>query len=183
MTGAGPVDVLVSNAGQTVRGPVEHTPADEIARIFDLNVIGAVRVTQEVLPGMRERGKGRLRYVSSLVSQLPIPLIGARAASKRALEALAETLAEEVHDFGIDVVVLQPGAVSSNGPASAASFLDENGVYGPLALLVGRSRGAAMTPQEVAVAIADAVEVPSPAPLRLPVGDAAHAMLAANRKA
>jgi NAD(P)-dependent dehydrogenase (short-subunit alcohol dehydrogenase family) len=175
---AGPIDVLVSNAGQTMRGPVEHTPVEEIARLIDLNTLGAIRVTQAVLPAMRERGSGRLVYVSSVLGAVTVPLIGAYAASKWALEALVETLATEVRSFGIDAVLLQPGAVSTTGPAAATSYLDENGPYGPLARESRNARSEPITAEEVAVAIADAVELPTPAPLRVPVGDAARKLLA-----
>lgn len=175
---AGPIDVLVSNAGQTVRGPVEHTPVEEIARLIDLNTLGAIRVTQAVLPAMRERGSGRLVYVSSVLGAVTVPLIGAYAASKWALEALVETLATEVRSFGIDAVLLQPGAVSTTGPASATSYLDENGPYGPLARESRNARSEPITAVEVAGAIADAIELPAPAPLRVPVGEAAHKTLA-----
>jgi NADP-dependent 3-hydroxy acid dehydrogenase YdfG len=175
---AGPVDVLVSNAGQTSRGPVEHTPVEEIARLFDLNTLGAVRVTQGVLPGMRERGSGRLVYVSSILGAVTIPLIGAYAASKWALEALVQTLAAEVQGFGVEAVLLQPGAVDTAGPAMAASYFDENGVYGPLARKTAGARSTSMTAEEVATAIADVIDLPSPVPLRVPVGDAARALLA-----
>ncbi|TQS41163.1 SDR family oxidoreductase [Cryptosporangium phraense] len=176
---AGPVDVLVSNAGQTMRGPVERTPVAEIGRLFDLNALGAIRVTQAVLPGMRERGTGRLVYVSSVLGRLTVPLIGAYAASKWGLEALVETLAAEVRRFGVDAVLLEPGAVSSDGPAAAPVYLTDDDVYQPLAREVAGARSAPIPPAEVAEAIADVVDLPAPVPLRVPVGDAARAALSA----
>src|SRR5260370_16021168 len=74
---AGPVDVLISNAGETARGPVETTPVAEVNHLFQLNTLGALRVTQAVLPRMRARGGGRLLFVSSILGRLTIPLFPA----------------------------------------------------------------------------------------------------------
>ncbi|HEX4255136.1 MAG TPA: SDR family NAD(P)-dependent oxidoreductase, partial [Streptosporangiaceae bacterium] len=93
MAAAGPVDVLVSNAGATVRAPVETVPLAAVRQLIELNTLGALRVAQAVLPGMRTAGSGQLIFVSSIQGRLVIPLIGAYGASKWALEALAETLA------------------------------------------------------------------------------------------
>jgi len=60
---AGPIDALVSNAGATVRAPMETVPVAEVQRLFDLNTFGALRVAQAVMPGMRERGKGKLIFI------------------------------------------------------------------------------------------------------------------------
>src|ERR1700733_15661505 len=92
---AGRVDVLVSNAGATVRAPVETVPVAEVQRIIEVNTLGALRVAQAVLPGMRAQGSGQIVFISSIQGRLALPLIGAYAASKWALEALAETLAIE----------------------------------------------------------------------------------------
>ena len=92
---AGRVDVLVSNAGATVRAPLETVPLEAVEQLIELNTLGALRVAQAVLPGMRAQGSGQLIFVSSIQGRLVLPLIGAYAASKWALEALAETLAVE----------------------------------------------------------------------------------------
>src|SRR5579875_530924 len=105
---AGPVDVLVSNAGATVRAPVETVPLAAVQQLIELNTLGALRVAQAVLPGLRARGSGQLIFISSIQGRLVIPLIGAYGASKWALEALAETLAIETSRFGVSVHVLQP---------------------------------------------------------------------------
>ena len=79
---AGPIDVLVSNAGATVRAPLETVPLAEVQRLFELNTFGALRVAQAVMPGMRERGAGKLIFLSSIQGRIAIPLIGPYAASK-----------------------------------------------------------------------------------------------------
>jgi len=119
---AGDIDVLVSNAGETVRAPLESVPLAEVERLFQLNTLGALRVTQAVLPAMRTRGAGRLVFVSSIQGRLVLPMVGPYGASKWALEALAETLAIEAGHFGVSVHVLEPGAVASGGAERAAVY-------------------------------------------------------------
>ncbi len=179
---AGPIDVLVSNAGATVRAPLETVPVSEVEALFNLNTFGALRVAQAVLPGMRERGSGKLIFVSSIQGRVAIPLIGPYAASKWALEAIAETLAIEVGHFGISVNVLQPGAVSSGGAERAKAFLDDGNPYRPLLDQLGGFRSAPVTVEEVADAVAAALEDPN-APLRIPVGGPATSILAARKAA
>ena len=110
---AGDIDVLISNAGVIFSAAVEASPIPEIERLFALNTFGAIRVTQAVLPRMRNRGKGRLLFVSSTSGRTVLPGSSAYSASKWALEAFAETLAIELAGFGIDVTLAEPGPVSS----------------------------------------------------------------------
>jgi len=130
---AGELDALISNAGETLRAPAESVPLTEVSRLFELNTVGALRVAQAVLPGMRARGGGRLLFVSSITGRAVVPLGGAYAASKWALEALAEALAIEAGHFGIKVTLLEPGAVSSGGSERAATLLADDDPYLPLA--------------------------------------------------
>src|ERR1700761_5335234 len=180
---AGPVDVLVSNAGATVRAPVETVPLDAVRDLIELNTLGALRVAQAVLPGMRTRGSGQLIFVSSIQGRLVIPLIGAYGASKGALEALAETLAIEPRRFGVSVHVLQPGAVASGGAERAQVYLDESNPYRPLLDKIGGFRPGPITPEEVAGAVAATVDQGAQAPFRIPVGAPAEAVLAARKAA
>jgi short-subunit dehydrogenase len=179
---AGTIDVLVSNAGATIRAPMETVPVAEVERLFDLNTFGALRVAQAVLPGMRERGTGKLIFISSVQGRIAIPLIGAYAASKWALEAIAETLAIEVGHFGVSVQLLQPGAVSSGGGERARVFLDESNPYRPLLDQVQGFRSAPVTVEEVAQAVASALE-DTRSQLRVPVGAPATRALAARKAA
>jgi NADP-dependent 3-hydroxy acid dehydrogenase YdfG len=179
---AGDIDVLVSNAGETVRAPLESVPLDEVERLFQLNTLGALRVAQGVLPAMRERGAGHLVFVSSIQGRLVLPIIGPYAASKWALEAIAETLAIETGHFGIKVSIVQPGAVSSGGAERAKVFFDETDPYAPLYQQLSVLRGESVTPEEVAAAVADTIERPEP-PLRVPVGAPAEKALQARKEA
>jgi NAD(P)-dependent dehydrogenase (short-subunit alcohol dehydrogenase family) len=179
---AGTIDVLVSNAGATVRAPMETVPLEEVERLFDLNTFGALRVAQQVLPGMRERRSGKLIFISSTQGRIAIPLIGPYAASKWALEAIAETLAIEVRHFGISVQLLEPGAVSSGGGERAKVFLDDSNPYRPLLDQLQAFRSAPVTVEEVARAVASALE-DTRSPLRIPVGVPASSVLTARKAA
>jgi NAD(P)-dependent dehydrogenase (short-subunit alcohol dehydrogenase family) len=176
---AGELDALISNAGETLRAPAESVPLTEVSRLFQLNTVGALRVAQAVLPGMRARGRGRLLFVSSITGRVVVPLGGAYAASKWALEALAEAIAIEAGHFGVKVTLLEPGAVSSGGSERAATLLSDDDPYLPLARQLAAARGDPITVEEVAQAVADTLEDPDP-PLRLPVGRPAATLLAAR---
>lgn len=105
-----PLVGLVNNAGVPVAGPLELVPLDAVRRAFEVNVIGALATTQIFLPALRAGG-GRVVMISSISGRLPMPFAGPYAASKFALEALSDSLRRELSPFGVDVVVIQPGAV------------------------------------------------------------------------
>ena len=180
---AGRVDVLVSNAGATVRAPVETVPLDEVRRIIEVNTLGSLRVAQAVLPGMRAQGSGQIVFISSIQGRLVLPLIGTYAASKWALEALAETLAIESGHFGISVHVLQPGAVASGGAERAPVYIDDSNPYRPLLDKIAAFRAAPITVGEVADAVSETVDQGGKAAFRIPVGETATSILAARKVA
>jgi NAD(P)-dependent dehydrogenase (short-subunit alcohol dehydrogenase family) len=179
---AGPIDVLLSNAGGIFIATVEAIPPDELERLLRQNTVGALRVAQAVLPAMRERGRGRLLFMSSILGRMTSPTRGAYAATKWALEALVETLASEVGHFGVEVALLQPSSVASGGLDNPQRYFVENDPYAPLEAQMAGGRGPAMTVEEVAIAIADAVEAKT-LPLRIPIGEAARRVLAARQAA
>jgi short-subunit dehydrogenase len=181
---AGAIDVLVSNAGVIFYAAVEATPIDAFAELFDLNTLGALRVAQAVLPGMRARGHGRLLFMSSALGRIVLPAAAGYAASKWALEALVEALAIEVEPWGIEASLLEPGAVSSGALDDVTRYALPGDPYGTLASHTdpGGVRSHMMEPQEVADAVVDAAEA-AELPLRLPLGDAARHVLAARRAA
>jgi NADP-dependent 3-hydroxy acid dehydrogenase YdfG len=180
---AGRVDVLVSNAGATVRAPLETVPLDEVRRIIEVNTLGSLRVVQAVLPGMRAQASGQIVFISSIQGRLVLPLIGTYAVSKWALEALAETLAVEAGHFGISVHVLQPGAVASGGAERAPVYIDDANPYRPLLDKIAGFRAAPIPVEEVADAVAETVDQGSKAAFRIPVGETATSLLAARKAA
>jgi NADP-dependent 3-hydroxy acid dehydrogenase YdfG len=173
---AGEIDALISNAGETLRAPLESVPLLEVERLFQLNTLGALRVVQGVLPAMRERGAGRLVFISSIQGRVVLPMVGVYGASKWALEAFAETLAIETGHFGIKVSLIEPGSVSTGGSDMAKVYLKENDPYTPLYEALPLFRSEPVAPEEVAAAVADTVELAEP-PLRVPVGAPAQRIL------
>ena len=119
----GAVGTLVNNAGYGLYGPVEQLPMDEIRRQFETNFFGLVRLTQLVLPGMRRRGGGRILNVSSMGGRITLPGGAFYHASKYAVEALSDALRMEVAQFGIDVVLIEPGPVKTPWNDVAAASL------------------------------------------------------------
>ena len=173
--------MLVSNARVIFVAAVEPSPVAEIERLFRQNTAGAIRVVQAVLPQMRKRRNERLLFVSLVSGRIARPGTAAYAASKWALEALAEALAIETSPFGIHTTLLEPSAVSSGALDAPLSYRLPDDPY--TAFTRGRTdSNGAITPEQVARAIADAAELDEP-PLRLPVGDTAAATLAARKAA
>ena len=107
------IGVLINNAGYGLYGPVEQQPMAEIRRQFETNVFGLIRLTQLVLPGMRRRGRGRIVNVSSMGGRATLPGGAFYHASKYAVEAISDALRMEVAQFGIDVVLIEPGPVDT----------------------------------------------------------------------
>jgi NAD(P)-dependent dehydrogenase (short-subunit alcohol dehydrogenase family) len=109
----GPLVGLVNNAGIAAAGPLELLPLDEIRAVLDVNVVGAVAVTQAFLP-LLKAARGRIVNVSSIAARLALPFMGAYAASKFALEAISDSLRRELLPCGVTVIVVQPGSIQSN---------------------------------------------------------------------
>lgn len=109
----GRIDVLVNNAGVGQLGSVEGTPLAQFRQVMETNYFGALRCTQAVLPGMRERKSGRIINVTSVAGRLAAAGQSAYAASKFALEAASESLAAEVKPFNIRVNVVEPGVIET----------------------------------------------------------------------
>ena len=107
------IDVVISNAGFGISGPVEFTDIAEAEHQMDVNFMGAVRFTQAVLPQLRKQRYGRIIYTSSVAATLAVPYQAFYSASKAAINAMALALANEVREFGIYVSVMMPGDVST----------------------------------------------------------------------
>ncbi|HEY4580694.1 MAG TPA: SDR family oxidoreductase [Candidatus Acidoferrales bacterium] len=111
---AGPIDVLINNAGIGIYAVVEEIKMPDWRRQLETNFFGIIRVTQRVLPEMRARRRGRIVNMSSIAGKATLPLMGAYCASKHALEALSDALRLEVAGFGIHVVVIEPGYIPTS---------------------------------------------------------------------
>ena len=105
---AGPIQLLVNNAGYSTTGALEETSIEEAKQQFETNFFGVLRVTNAVLSRMRQDGYGRIVNISSVLGFLPAPYMGIYAASKHALEGYTETLDHEVRGFGVRAVLVEP---------------------------------------------------------------------------
>jgi NAD(P)-dependent dehydrogenase (short-subunit alcohol dehydrogenase family) len=108
------IDVLINNAGYDVMGAVEDISIEEFKSQFETNLFGVIRVTKEVLPIMRNQRAGNIINISSVGGKIGIPLNSAYISSKFALEGLSESMRYELEQFGIDVILIEPGVVKSN---------------------------------------------------------------------
>lgn len=107
-------DILINNAGINRPGTVEETSPDTWEQVFQVNFFAPIRLCQQLLPHMRQAGKGCIIMLSSLSAEIGLPYDGPYAASKAALNRAAECLAAEVKPFGIRIIVAEPGAVKTN---------------------------------------------------------------------
>ncbi|MEU6594540.1 oxidoreductase [Streptomyces sp. NPDC046881] len=185
----GRIDVVVNNAGYGSYGALEDVPQEEARRQFDVNVFGAVRLTQIVLPHMRARRSGTVVNVTSMGGKIHTPLGGWYHGTKFALEALSDCLRMEVKPFGIDVVVIEPGGIRTEWSGIAADHLEKSsagGAYSGQAEAVAASmRSEAMAkrmspPTVIAEAVGKAVTARRPR-TRYATGFGARPLLALRR--
>ena len=144
----GPIGALINNAGYSQSGAIETIPMASVRRQFETNVFGLMRMCQLVLPGMRGAGSGRIVNLSSMGGKLTFPGGGVYHATKHAVEALSDALRFEVHEFGIDVVIIEPGLITTEfGETASASIgaVTEHGPYAKFNADVGRVTANAYT--------------------------------------
>jgi len=167
----GKLDVLVNNAGTSLFAATEEASDEQIRDLFDANYIGMVRVLRSALPLLRKQGSGHILGVSSGLGITALPLIGFYCATKWAVEALHESLAQEVKPFGIKVTLVEPGAYATEFGKSAqiADALDPYAGFRKqfLTRLANLERG---DPEATAEAVLKLVDTNDP-PLRLGLGN------------
>ncbi|KVK96633.1 SDR family oxidoreductase [Burkholderia cepacia] len=184
---AGPIDVLVNNAGFGAAAPAELTPLDTVRALFETNTLGTIAVTQAVLPQFRERGAGVVVNVTSSVTLKALPLVGAYRASKAAVNAYTESMAVELEPFGVRAHLVLPGRApdtrfSENARANIHGF--EHEAYAAfvektIARMLDAS-GPITHAKDVAEAVWRAATDPS-SPMRIPAGADALAWAADAR--
>lgn len=119
----GPIDVLVNNAGYGYFGPIETVPMEDARRQLEVNLFGLARLCQLVLPGMRERGNGRIINISSVAGKAVLNFGGWYNVSKFAVEAFSDALRIEMKPFGVKVVLIEPGSILTEWGYIAADHL------------------------------------------------------------
>jgi NAD(P)-dependent dehydrogenase (short-subunit alcohol dehydrogenase family) len=177
---AGHIDVLINNAGIGGGGPFEETSDDVWHALMETNFHGAVRMTRAVLPGMRARQSGAIVQVTSTGGRVAAAPAGPYAASKFALEAASEVLAQEVRRFGIRVVIVEPGVILTPIFLKVRREPDLTSPYADFVVRAGRFFLAqlqdAKPPGLVAEVIDEALDADPPR-LRWPVGPYAKEMI------
>jgi short-subunit dehydrogenase len=173
----GRIDLLVNNAGYAVSGAAEESSIEQVRSLFDTNFLGVVRVTNEVLPIMRQQGSGRILNIGSVVGLIPGPFGAYYTASKHAIEGYSESLDHEVRQFGIRVAVIEPWATKTSIDANSPRGDRPVAAYAPTLSRYRAAFDAAMaagdTAEDVAATIVKAATDRSPR-LRYPSGKAAR---------
>ena len=169
----GTIDVLINNAGVGYMAVVEELRIEDLKQQFETNLYGVLRVTQAVLPGMRQRRSGRIVMLSSVAGLVTPPTYGAYSSSKHALEGLSNALRLELFPFNIQVVLIEPGYIVTNFQQTAKDLAQpyvESAKTSPYEKIYsGAWAGAAKgrtksksTPEDCARVILQAIESPSP---------------------
>ena len=183
----GAIDALINNAGYGQFGPIEDVSTANVHRQFDVNVYGPHRLIKAVLPGMRRERDGTIINLSSVAGRLSFPGGGVYSGSKFAIEAMSDALRNEVAEFGIDVVVVQPGPVKTNFAKRAereadpdeADGVERSGAYEEFYDLfddtqaIGGDGPGSVEPELVAGAILNAASATQP-PARVQPGTVAR---------
>lgn len=168
------IDVLVNNAGYGLNGPIEELQMDKLRHQFETNVFGLVRLTQLVLPTMRQSQSGRIINVGSVGGTFTAPGAGAYHASKWALESITDALRFEVQSFGVQVALIQPtgvytafdqkiaDAMSDTGPDSPYAFFKRNHLAVTQAMFRPNSNAGIIKPEAVARVILSAANAAKP---------------------
>ena len=166
---SGRLDALVNNAGYGEVGPMETMALERARSMFEVNVFGLMGLTQLVLPAMRDRRRGRIVNVSSIAGRFATPGAGWYCASKHAVEAISDAMRLELHQFGIQVVLVEPGLIRTGFEQASAESMDQGGkdpVWGEMMRRVAagwaESFRKGSDPQLVARTIATALETNQP---------------------
>ncbi|HBE09059.1 MAG TPA: hypothetical protein DCY81_00750 [Lachnospiraceae bacterium] len=126
---ASDIDIAVLAAGMGVAGAVEELPADYAREQMEVNYFGVLNVLQEILPGMRNKGRGLIVVIGSVAGKISIPMQSHYSSSKYALEALVDALRLELHSFGVKAVIVEPGDTKTGFTGSRKTFIREGSAY------------------------------------------------------
>jgi NAD(P)-dependent dehydrogenase (short-subunit alcohol dehydrogenase family) len=187
------LDALINNAGITVNGPMEFIPLNDLRQLFEVNFFGVVATTQTALPLIRKADRGRIVHIGSIGGRQAAPMLGSYAATKHAIEAIAEAQRRELQVWGIKVIVIEPGAIATplwqKGLEAAAVRIARKSareleLYGPAfdALRAGATQmeRRAVGPEAVAKVVEQALTTARPRPRYLVGTDAKFQALLAR---
>jgi NAD(P)-dependent dehydrogenase (short-subunit alcohol dehydrogenase family) len=164
----GPIDVLVNNAGYGHEGVLEESPIAEMRRQFEVNVFGAVAMTQAVLPGMRQRRRGHIINITSMGGFITMPGIAYYCGSKFALEGISEALGKEVKPLGIAVTAVAPGSFRTEWAGRSMRrtprcIADYDAVFDPVRQARQQKHGLQLgNPDKAAQAMLRLIDSPAP---------------------
>jgi short-subunit dehydrogenase len=180
------VDVLVNNAGESQSGPFEELPAAALRRLFEVNVLGPVRLTQLALPGMRERGYGRVVMVGSMLASFPLAYRSSYVATKAALKGFSNAARHEFSPFGVWLTTVEPGSINTGISERRTSYIAPDSPhardYAAMLAALNRNERTGVSAARVARTIVTAVEAAKPRQ-RYAVGSNAPVVFALRRMA
>ena len=162
----GPVDVLVNNAGESQSGPFEELPSDALHRLFQVNVLGPVRLAQLLLPGMRERRRGRVVMIGSMLASFPLAYRSSYVASKAALKGFSDGARHEYSPFGVWLTTVEPGSINTGISQRRTKYTAENSPHRDdferMLAALDRNERTGVPAERVAATIVSAIEAPRP---------------------
>lgn len=165
------IDVLVNNAGYAIYGAVEDTSIEDARRQFEVNIFGLARLTQLVLPMMREQRSGKIINMSSMGGKIYTPLGAWYHASKHAMEGWSDCLRLELAPFGIDVIIIEPGIIETEfGDVMSGPMMERSGdtAYSEMAKSVSKAsnesyeKGGGSPPSVIADVISKVIQSGNP---------------------
>ncbi len=187
----GGVDILINNAGFGLYGPLEDIPLEAVRYQFEVNLFGLARLTQLLLPHMRAQGSGKIVNISSMGARMYTPLGGWYHSTKHALEGLSDCLRLDLKQFGIDVILIQPGLIETEfGDVVMEGSLGKYAQEGPYAPLTHKvvsaseakyhKPGHGSSPQLIADTVLKAITARRPRP-RYVAGKYARSMMGVRK--
>lgn len=178
------VDVVVNNAGESQCGPLEELPTEALQRLFQLNVLGHIELTQLLLPAMRERRSGRVVFVGSMLASFPLAYRSSYVATKAAIKGFATAARLELAPFGVYLTTVEPGSINTGLSERRTKYIAEDSPYREsfttTVAALDRKESEGISADRVARTTLEAITAPRPAPLYA-VGSRAPLVFSARR--